>query len=58
VLHFDAEDDTMLSRFIEGMLMNAEAFERDPMAPARAALVLRHVHRLGPVFRYRFDGNP
>jgi hypothetical protein len=48
----------MLSRFIEGMLMNAEAFERDPMAPARAAQVLRHVHRLGPVFRYRFDGNP
>jgi hypothetical protein len=26
------------------------------MAPARAALVLRRVHRLGPVFRSRFDG--
>ena len=55
VLHFDAEDGTMLSRFIEGMPMNGGGFERDPMAPARAALVLRRVHRLGPVFRSRFD---
>jgi thiamine kinase-like enzyme len=55
VLHVDAEDGTMLSRFIEGMPMNGGGFERDPMAPARAALVLRRVHRLGPVFRSRFD---
>ncbi len=56
VLHFDAEDGTMLSRFIGGGVpMDAGAFERDPMAPARAALVLRRVHRLGPVFRSRFD---
>jgi len=55
VLHFDAEDGTMLSRFIEGVPMDWESFERDPMAPARAALVLRRVHRLGPVFKSRFD---
>jgi thiamine kinase-like enzyme len=55
VLHFDAEDGTMLSRFIGGVSMDGESFERDPMAPARAALVLRRVHRLGPVFRSRFD---
>jgi hypothetical protein len=47
VLHFNAEDGTMLSRFIEGMPMNEGGFERDPTAPARAALVLRRVHRLG-----------
>ena len=55
MLHFDAEDGTMLSRFIDGVPMDGESFERDPMAPARAALVLRRVHRLGPVFRSRFD---
>jgi thiamine kinase-like enzyme len=55
VLHVDAEDGTMLSQFIEGMPMNGGGFERDPMAPAHAALVLRQVHRLGPVFRSRFD---
>src|SRR5918992_2762556 len=55
VLHFDAEDGTMLSRFIGGVSMARESYKRDPMAPARAALVLRRVHRLGPVFRSRFD---
>jgi thiamine kinase-like enzyme len=55
MLHFDAEDGTMLSRFIVGVPMDGESFERDPMAPARAALVLRRVHRLGPVFKSRFD---
>ena len=35
--------------------MDREAFKRDSMAPARAALVLRQVHRLGPVFKSRFD---
>jgi thiamine kinase-like enzyme len=56
VLHFDAEDGTMLSRFISGGVpLDGESFERDPMLPARAALVLRRVHRLGPVFESRFD---
>jgi len=55
VLHFDAENGTMLSQFIDGVPMDGESFARDPMAPARAALVLRRVHRLGPLFRSRFD---
>jgi len=56
VIYFDAEDGTMLSRFIDGGVpMDGEAFKRDSMAPARAALVLRQVHRLGPVFESRFD---
>src|SRR5829696_8039505 len=55
ILHVDVEDGTMLSRFIGGVPMDGQSFERDPMAPARAALVLRRVHRLGPVFESRFD---
>jgi thiamine kinase-like enzyme len=55
VLHVNAKDGTMLSRFIDGVPMDGESFERDPMAPAPAALVLRRVHRLGPVFKSRFD---
>jgi thiamine kinase-like enzyme len=55
LLYFDAEDGTMLSRFIKGGSMDGESFERDPMAPARAALVLRRIHHLGPVFKSRFD---
>src|SRR5215207_4748685 len=56
VLHFDAEDGTMLSRFIGGGVpMDGGRFQRDPMAPARAALVLRRIHHLGPVFKSRFD---
>ena len=56
VLYFDAEDGTMLSRrFIDGVPMNGGGFERDSMAAARAALLLRRVHHLGPVFKSRFD---
>ena len=55
VLYFDADDGTMLSRFIDGVPMNGGGFERDSMAAARAALLLRRVHRLGPVFKSRFD---
>src|SRR5919112_386066 len=55
VIYFDAEDGTMLSRFIDGgVSMDGESFERDPMAPARAALVLRQVHRLGRAFNPPF----
>ncbi len=56
VIHFDARDGTMLTRFIEGVSMDAgEGFGRDPEAPARAARALGRVHRLGRVFRSRFD---
>ena len=56
VLYFDARDGTMVTRFIEGVSMNAgEGFGRDPGAPVRAARALGRVHRLGRVFRSRFD---
>jgi thiamine kinase-like enzyme len=55
VLYFDATDGTMLSEFIEGQPMNEESFRRDPESPARVASALREIHRLGPVFKSRFD---
>ena len=56
VIYFDARDGTMVTRFVEGVSMNAgEGFGRDPRAPVRAARALKRVHRLGRVFRSRFD---
>jgi thiamine kinase-like enzyme len=56
LIYFDAGDGTMLTRFIEGVPMDAgEVFDRDPGAPVRAARALGRVHRLGRVFRSRFD---
>jgi len=55
VLYFDTKEGTMLCRFVEGVAMDEERFKRDPQAPARAALALRQVHRLGPIFGSRFD---
>lgn len=56
VVYFDARDGTMVTRFIEGVSMNAgNGFGRDPGAPVRAARALGRVHRLGRVFRSRFD---
>lgn len=55
ILYLDARNGTMLSEFIEGMAMNEEKFGRGPYMPVRAALTLRRVHRLGPVFKTRFD---
>jgi thiamine kinase-like enzyme len=55
VLYFDTKDGTMLSRFIDGVPTNAKAFIPNPVAPARAALVLRRVHSFGRVFRSRFN---
>jgi thiamine kinase-like enzyme len=56
VVHFDARDGTMVTRFVEGVSMNAgEGFDRDPGAPVRAARALKRVHSLGRVFRSRFD---
>ncbi len=56
VLYFDAKSGTMVTRFVEGVSMNAgEGFGRDPGAPVRAALALRRVHRLERVFRSSFD---
>lgn len=55
VFHFDVRDGTMLSRFVEGTALTREMFGLEPSMIARAALVLRRVHGLGPVFRTRFD---
>jgi thiamine kinase-like enzyme len=54
VLFFDAQDGTMLSRFIDGPHMDKMEFRRDPEAPARAALTLRRLHGIGRAFRSRF----
>jgi thiamine kinase-like enzyme len=54
VLYFDANDGTMLSRFIEGPHMDKMEFHRDPTAPARAALTLKRVHGIGRSFKSRF----
>ena len=56
VIYFDARDGTMVTRFVEGVSMNAgDGFGRDPGAPVRAARALKRVHSLGRVFRSRFD---
>jgi thiamine kinase-like enzyme len=56
VVYFDARDGTMVTRFVEGVSMNAgEGFGRDAGAPVRAARALKRVHSLGRVFRSRFD---
>ena len=56
VVFFDARDGTMVTRFVEGVSMNAgDGFGRDSGAPVRAARALKQVHSLGRVFRSRFD---
>jgi thiamine kinase-like enzyme len=56
VVYFDATDGTMVTRFVEGISMNAgDGFGRDPVAPVRVARALKRVHSLGRVFRSRFD---
>jgi thiamine kinase-like enzyme len=55
VVYFDATDGTMVTRFVEGVCMNAgDGFGRDSGAPVRAARALKQVHSLGRVFRSRF----
>ena len=54
VVYFDPGDGTMVTRFVEGVSMNVgEGFGAG--APVRAARALGRVHRLGRVFRSRFD---
>ncbi|HET7480591.1 MAG TPA: phosphotransferase [Rubrobacteraceae bacterium] len=55
VVYFDTMTGAMVSRFIQGVNMDNDHFHQDPEAPARAALVLRRVHGIGPVFKYRFN---
>jgi thiamine kinase-like enzyme len=67
VIHFDASDGLMVTRFIEGASMegassiegvsmnDGDGFRRDPGATVRVARALGRVHRLGRTFRSRFD---
>ena len=56
VIYFDATDGTMVTRFVEGISMNAgDGFGRESGAPVRVARALKRVHSLGRVFRSRFD---
>ncbi len=56
VIYFDATDGTMVTRFVDGVSMNAgDGFGRDSGAPVRVARALKRVHSLGRVFRSRFD---
>src|SRR4051794_25793682 len=57
VLHFDTRDGTMVTRFVEGATMEGPGYEftSGPDVPIRAALALGRVHRMGRVFRSRFD---
>jgi thiamine kinase-like enzyme len=56
VIFFDATDGTMVTRFVEGVSMNAgDGFGRDSGAPVRVARALKQVHSLGRLFRSRFD---
>jgi thiamine kinase-like enzyme len=56
ILHFDARDGTMLTRFVEGATMDGESFGPESDTPVRAALALKRVHSMRGVFRSRFDG--
>src|SRR5215213_5619682 len=57
LIFFDATDGMMVTRFVEGVSMNAgDEFGRDSGAPVRAAArALKRVHSLGRVFNSRFD---
>ncbi len=56
VVYFDPRDGTMVTRYVEGVSMDAgEGFGLDPGVPGRAARALGRVHRLGGAFRSRFD---
>ena len=55
VIFFDATDGTMVTRFVEGISMNAgDGFGRGSGAPGRVARALKRVHSLGRAFKSRF----
>jgi len=55
VLYFDARAGTMLTRFLEGSPVAGEDLRQDRGVLSRAVSALGRVHRLGRVFRSRFD---
>ncbi len=55
VLFFDPGNGTMLTRYIEGVRLDAPALRRDPAGPARVGRLLRLVHGIPAGFRSHFD---
>lgn len=55
ILYSDARSGTMVSRFIEGDVMDADWLDRDAKALASVTRTLKKVHSLGRGFRSRFD---
>ncbi|HLW28795.1 MAG TPA: choline/ethanolamine kinase family protein [Kiloniellales bacterium] len=55
VLYCDPKNGLMMTRHIEGTTMSPALFNATPGAPARAAQVLRKLHRSGENFRFRFE---
>jgi thiamine kinase-like enzyme len=54
-LFFDASDGLMLSRFVEGTIIDETRLNSDPETLARVARSLRRVHRFDQAFKTRFD---
>ena len=54
VVYFDVNDGTMVTRYVEGASMDTGK-ELGPGAPVRVAQALKRIHRLGKVFRSRFN---
>lgn len=55
VIFFDAEDGTMLCRYIEGSVTMDEARFKDLNAVARASVAFRRLHECGKPFETRFE---
>ncbi len=55
VLHFDTGDGTMLCRYVDGVTMDGDRFNRDEGAPVRAARTFKRMHECGRTFRFRFE---
>ncbi|MGF1470763.1 MAG: phosphotransferase [Rubrobacteraceae bacterium] len=55
VLYFDTRSGTMVSRFVEGAVLDGAGLARDAEALTRVARIIRRVHGLGRLFRFRFD---
>ena len=54
ILFFDAQDGTMVTRYLGPRTMSVEAFQ-DQAALTRAAQALRRLHNCGQIFQGRFE---
>lgn len=55
VLFFDPVDGTMLTRYVDGVRLDASALRRDPGGLAKVGRLLRRVHGIPAGFRSYFD---